>query len=199
MIDRVGFLPHFAAFFALRPHGRECPFFQPSMTKSSLSSRARVGGDVESQTPRCSATLIKCIYCGVWKNTCHKSRVRTTTKTTTTTTKTTTTTTTSVAIFAQEQSRSKRAVKQFSLSVSVGLRLLMSCGNGLGDGLPPSACRPVWLFSRTFLVLASLVGYFGCVLSFQGSLLAEVQRRRCSLASSTMSSSSVWGWCPCPR
>ena len=23
------FLPHFAAFFALRPHGRECPFFSP--------------------------------------------------------------------------------------------------------------------------------------------------------------------------
>ena len=25
----VGFLPHFAAFFALRPHGRECSFFSP--------------------------------------------------------------------------------------------------------------------------------------------------------------------------
>ena len=24
-----GFLPHFAAFFALRPHGRECSFFSP--------------------------------------------------------------------------------------------------------------------------------------------------------------------------
>ena len=22
-------VPHFAAFFALRPHGRECPFFSP--------------------------------------------------------------------------------------------------------------------------------------------------------------------------
>ena len=65
----------------------------------------------------------------------------------------------------------KRAVKKFSLSV--GLRLVMSCGNGLGDGLPPSACRPVCLFLRTFLVLASLVGYFGCVLSFQGPVVGR--------------------------
>ena len=26
---RDGFLQHFAAFFALRPAGRECPFFSP--------------------------------------------------------------------------------------------------------------------------------------------------------------------------
>ena len=26
---RRGILPHFSAFFALRPHGRECPFFSP--------------------------------------------------------------------------------------------------------------------------------------------------------------------------
>ena len=38
------FLPHFAAFLALRPHGRECPFFQPSMTKSSWLSRLGGGG-----------------------------------------------------------------------------------------------------------------------------------------------------------
>ena len=47
----------------------------------------------------------------------------------------------------------------------------MSDGNGLGDGWPPSACRPVCLFSRTFLVLASFVGSFGCVLSLQGLVL----------------------------
>ena len=38
----------FAAFcciFALRPRGRECPFFQPSMMKSSSSSMARSGGN----------------------------------------------------------------------------------------------------------------------------------------------------------
>ena len=45
--------------------------------------------------------------------------------------------------------------------------LEMSDGNGLGDGWPPLACRPVCLFSRTFLVLASFVGSFGCVLSLQ--------------------------------
>ena len=53
------------------------------------------------------------------------------------------------------------------------MRLVMSCGNGLGDGLPPSACRPVCLFSRTFLVLASLVGHFGCVLSFEGFVVGR--------------------------
>ena len=58
------------------------PIVQPSITKSSSSSRAP-GGDAGSQTPRCSATLIRCIYYGVWKNTCHKWRVRTTTTTTT--------------------------------------------------------------------------------------------------------------------
>ena len=56
MMGGVGFLPHFAEFFALRPHGRECPFFQPSMMKSSSSSRAPGGGDAGSLTPRCSAT-----------------------------------------------------------------------------------------------------------------------------------------------
>ena len=29
MTSWMGFLPHFAAFFALRPHGRECLFFSP--------------------------------------------------------------------------------------------------------------------------------------------------------------------------
>ena len=38
---------------------------------------------------------------------------------------------------------------------------------------PPSSCRPVCLFSRTFLVLASLVGHFGCVLSFQGFVVGR--------------------------
>ena len=29
MMGGFMFLPHFASFFALRPHGRECPFFSP--------------------------------------------------------------------------------------------------------------------------------------------------------------------------
>ena len=29
MTSWMGFSPHFAAFFALRPHGRECSFFSP--------------------------------------------------------------------------------------------------------------------------------------------------------------------------
>ena len=33
------------SFFALRPRGRECPFFQPSVAKSFSSSMARGGGD----------------------------------------------------------------------------------------------------------------------------------------------------------
>ena len=37
------------------------PIFQPSMMKSSSSSRARGGGDTRSLTPRCSATPIKCV------------------------------------------------------------------------------------------------------------------------------------------
>ena len=49
------------------------PFFQPSMTKSSSSSRARGGGDAGSLTPRCSATLIRCIHYGTWKK--HMSQV----------------------------------------------------------------------------------------------------------------------------
>ena len=61
--------PHFAAFFVLRPHGRECPFFQPSMTKSSSLSRARGGGDAGSLTRRCSATPIRCNRAVVWRNT----------------------------------------------------------------------------------------------------------------------------------
>ena len=39
------------------------------------------GGDAGSLTPRCSAT-----HCGIWRNTCHEYRFRTTTVTTTTTT-----------------------------------------------------------------------------------------------------------------
>ena len=49
--------------------------------------------------------------------------------------------------------------------------LEMSDGNGLGDGWPPLACRLVCLFLRTFLVLASFVGSFGCVLSLLGLVL----------------------------
>ena len=49
------------------------PIFQPSMMKSS-SSRAWGGGDVGSQTPRCSATLISvstemCVKCHVLTST----------------------------------------------------------------------------------------------------------------------------------
>ena len=39
------------------------------------------GGDAGSLTPRCSATRIGCMHCfGIWINTCHKHRVRTSTK-----------------------------------------------------------------------------------------------------------------------
>ena len=67
------------------------PIFQPSMMKSSSSSRARGGGDAGSLTPRCSVTPIRCMRRDVISTkTCHQHLVRTTT---TTTTKTTTTTT----------------------------------------------------------------------------------------------------------
>ena len=48
MMGWVRFFQHFLAFLTLRPHGCECPFFQPSVTKSSSSSRARGGGDAGS-------------------------------------------------------------------------------------------------------------------------------------------------------
>ena len=68
MIGRVVFfLPHFAASFALRPHGCECPFFRPWMTKSSLSSRARSGGGAGSLTLKCSATPMRCMPAMVYR------------------------------------------------------------------------------------------------------------------------------------
>ena len=59
------------------------PISQPSMTKSSSSSRAREWRGRRESDSQVSATLMRCIYYGVRRNTCHKSRVRTTTTTTT--------------------------------------------------------------------------------------------------------------------
>ena len=42
------------------------PIFQPSMMKSSSSSRAQGGGDAGSLTPRCSATPIWCMRWLSW-------------------------------------------------------------------------------------------------------------------------------------
>ena len=44
------------------------PIFQPSMMKSSSSSRARGGGDAGSQTSRCSVTPIRCMHRRLWTN-----------------------------------------------------------------------------------------------------------------------------------
>ena len=66
---RWGDFPHFATFFALRPAGRECPFFQPSMPNNCWLSRARGGGDAGGLTPRCSVAPIRCKHAGVWINT----------------------------------------------------------------------------------------------------------------------------------
>ena len=60
------------------------PIFQPSMTKSSSLSRARGGGDAGSQTPRCSATPIRCNCDDLSTEISHQHTVRTTTTTTTT-------------------------------------------------------------------------------------------------------------------
>ena len=49
-------LPHFAGSFRT-PSG--VPIFQPSLMKSSSSSRARGGGDAGSQTPRCSVACLR--------------------------------------------------------------------------------------------------------------------------------------------
>ena len=46
----------FAAFFALRPAGRECPLF----SNSCRLSRTQGGGDAGSLTPMCSASAIRC-------------------------------------------------------------------------------------------------------------------------------------------
>ena len=62
------------------------PIFQPSMANNCWLSRARGwGGDAGSLTPRCSATLIRCMHWRILTETCVMLHVRTTTTTTTTT------------------------------------------------------------------------------------------------------------------
>ena len=58
------------------------PIFQPSMMKSSSSSRALCGGDAGSQTLRCSATSNRCMRWRISTETCVMRHVRTTTTTT---------------------------------------------------------------------------------------------------------------------
>ena len=65
-VGRVGIFRRNAAFFGLRP--------------------SEGGGDAGTLPPKCSVTEIWCIHNGLWRNTRHEYRVRTTTTTTTTAT-----------------------------------------------------------------------------------------------------------------
>ena len=79
MIRRGPFSPHFAAFFALRPQRIECPFFslddEEFFVVEGLGWLGR-----RSQTPRCSATPIRCMRGGISTKTFVIHLVRTTTK-----------------------------------------------------------------------------------------------------------------------
>ena len=76
-------MPHFAAFFALRPAGRECPFFSPRRRRVLRCRGLGVAGDAGSQTPRCSVTPIRCMRWRLSTETFVIHLVRTTTTTTT--------------------------------------------------------------------------------------------------------------------
>ena len=70
-----GLGPFFAVFSFHFSDSRRVRGREPSM------SRARGGRDAGSLTPRCSVTPIGCMHRnGIWKDTCHKHRVRTTTR-----------------------------------------------------------------------------------------------------------------------
>ena len=84
-------MPHFAAFFVLRPAGRECPFFSFRALTAVGCRGLGGGGDARSLTPRCSVTPVSCVRWRLSTETFVIHLVRTTT----------TTTTTSVAILAQ--------------------------------------------------------------------------------------------------
>ena len=127
-----------------------------------------------------------------------------------TTTQPTTTTTTSVPFWlkpflAQVATSVQVCSDTVNCSVTEGLCVLleMSDGNGLGDGWPPSACRPVCLFSRTFLVLASFVGSFGCVLSLQRLVLGRNASPSLQFGffdhDSEISINFLWVWSWSPR
>ena len=57
------------------------PFLSPRALKVVSDRGLQSDGDAGSQTPRCSVALAGCINCAIRKNTCHKSRIRTTTTT----------------------------------------------------------------------------------------------------------------------
>ena len=72
-------MQHFAAIFALRPAGRECPFFSPRWPTTVGCRGLGGGGDAWSLTPRCSATLVSCMRWLSWINMVVMLQVRTTT------------------------------------------------------------------------------------------------------------------------